>query len=142
MKSLLLAAIVGLLTFGPAYGNLHYGKKGVIHLAAVPFIAGTGIYSDVRMLQTAHETSTKAAAITNLSLLGLQATLGTTIFFGNDQQPPVIRVIHRIIGASVLASAIWISVAATRDNGVPTAARGTAYAHTVLAAAPLILFTF
>jgi hypothetical protein len=141
MRQVVLSAMVLLLAFGNSYGKIH-GWKGTVHLIAVPFIAGTGIYSDVRILETARETGTKAGAITNLSLLGCQAALGATILFTGDDMPPALRIIHRIVGSSVIASALWISIAGSLDKGVPTAARYTSYAHTVFAAAPLILFTF
>jgi|WetSurMetagenome_2_1015567.scaffolds.fasta_scaffold170058_1 hypothetical protein len=142
MKSLVGAAVVLFFTFGSSYANLHHGWKGTVHLIGVPIIEATGIYSDVRILQTADRNFTKAGAITNLSLLGVQACLGATIFLGKDDQSPMIRVIHRIVGASVIASAIWISVQGTHDPGVPNLARNTAYTHTIVAAMPLLLFTF
>jgi hypothetical protein len=141
MRSLILFSMAVLLAFGSSFGKIH-SWKGVVHLCAVPFIATTGIYSDVRMLQTAQQTGTKAGAITNLCLLGAQTGLGATILFTNDELPPVVRVIHRIVGAGVIASALWISIEGSLDKGVPSLARYTAYGHTVFAAAPLILFTF
>jgi heme A synthase len=142
MKALPVIAITMLLFAGSSSANLHHGWKGTVHLAAVPFIATSGIYSDVRILQTADRNFTKAGAITNLSLLGIQAGLGATILFGDNDQPPMIRMIHRIVGASVIASAIWISVQGARDPGVPNLTRNISYAHTVFATAPLILLTF
>jgi hypothetical protein len=142
MKNFVLVTMMVLIAAGTANANLKHGWKGTVHLIAVPFIAGTGIYTDVRVLQTANETGTKAGAITNLSLLGVQAALGATILLGDDNQPPVVRVIHRIVGSAVIVSSIWLNVAGTMDKGVPTPARYTSYAHTVLAAAPLILLTF
>ena len=129
------------MTFGNASGKVH-SWKGKVHLAAVPFIEGTGIYSDVRMLQTAGQAGTKAGAITNLSLLAVQAGLGSTILFSGDDLPLVFRLIHRIVGTGIIASALWISIEGSIDNGIPSAAHYTAYAHTIFAAAPLILFTF
>ncbi len=141
MRGLIPCAMVLLLAFGNSFGKIH-SWKGVVHLCAVPFIEATGIYSDVRMLQTAQQTGTRAGAITNLCLLGAQAGLGATILFTNDDLPPVVRVIHRIVGSCVIASALWISIEGSLDKGVPQTARYTAYGHTVFAAAPLILFTF
>ena len=142
MKCLITAVLIVLAMSMSSEANLKYGWKGRVHLIAVPFIAGTGIYTDVRMLNTADETGTRAGAITNLCLVGCQAALGTTILFGDDSQPPVIRVIHHIVGAAVIASSIWLNVEGTMDKGVPQAARYTSYAHTVFSAAPLILLSF
>jgi hypothetical protein len=141
-KSLVVALAAVLACSAPSFANLHHGWKGTVHLIAVPFIAGTGIYSDVRILQTADRNFTKAGAITNLSLLGVQAALGATIFAGDNDQPPVIRVIHRIVGTAVIASGFWISIQGARDPGVPNLTRNISYAHTALATAPLILLTF
>lgn len=141
MKIVALVFTIVLLAIGDSSAKIH-SWKGVVHLAAVPFIAGTGIYSDVRILQDAEDNGTKAGAITNLSLLGVQTALGATILFTSDDMPPALRIIHRIVGASVIASGLWISIAGTMDDGVVRAARYTSYTHTVLAAAPLILFTF
>jgi hypothetical protein len=142
MKVLSVVAIVVLVLAGSSSAKLRHGWKGEVHLAAVPFIAATGIYSDVRILQTADRDFTKAGAITNLSLLAIQASLGATILFGNDDQPLMIRMIHHVVGAAVVASALWISVEGARDPGVPNLTRNISYAHTALAAAPLLLFTF
>lgn len=141
MKVLPVVAIVVLVLAGSSSAKLIHGWKGTVHLTAVPFIAASGIYSDVRILQTADRDFTKAGAITNLSLLAVQASLGATILFGNDDQP-VVRMIHHVVGAAVVASALWISVEGARDPGVPNLTRNFSYAHTVLAAAPLLLFTF
>ena len=141
MRTLILCSMVLLLAFGNSFGKIR-SWKGVVHLSVVPFIATTGIYSDVRMLQTAQQTGTKAGAITNLSFLAVQTALGATILFSSDDLPPVVRIIHRIVGAGVIASALWISIEGSLDKGVPSLARYTAYTHTALAAAPLILFTF
>jgi hypothetical protein len=142
MKVLPVVAMAMLVFAGSSSAKLHHGWKGVVHLAAVPFIATTGIYSDVRILQTADRDFTKAGAITNLGLLGVQTCLGATILFGDDNQSPMIRVIHHIVGAGVIASAIWISVQGARDPGVPNLTRNISYTHTVLASAPLILLSF
>jgi hypothetical protein len=142
MKSLMLATLVLFLAFGSSQANLRHGWKGVVHLSFVPFIEATGIYSDVRILQTADRDFTKAGAITNLGLLAIQSGLGATILFGDNDQPPAIRVVHRIVGAAVIASGLWISIQGARDPGVPNLTRNMCYAHTALASAPLILLSF
>lgn len=142
MKSLITALLMVVALSVSSQANLKHGWKGTVHLVAVPFIAGTGIYTDIRMLQTADEAGTRAGSITNLCLVGCQAALGATILFGDDDQPPVIRVIHHIVGAAVIASSIWLNVEGTMDKGVPQAARYTSYGHTVFSAAPLLLLSF
>jgi heme A synthase len=141
MRRVVLCAVVLLVAFGNSFGKIH-SWKGAVHLSAVPFIAATGIYSDVWMLHDAQRNGTKAGAITNLSLLGVQAGLGATLLFSNDNLPQMVRTIHKIVGASVIVSALWISIAGTRDPGVTKTTCDVAYGHTVLAAAPLIIFSF
>ena len=141
MHRLILYSLLLLLLHGSSYGKIH-SWKGAVHISAVPFITGTGIYSDVRILQTADRVGTRAGAITNLSLLSIQTGFGLTILVSDDDLPQVIRFVHRIVGIGVIASAAWISIEGSLDQGVPSVPRYTAYTHTVLAAAPLILFTF
>ncbi len=141
MKVLQMLAIAVLVIAGSSSAKLQHGWKGAVHLSAVPFIAATGIYSDVQILNTADRDFTKAGAITNLALLGIQASLGATILFGDDQSP-TIRMIHHFVGAAVIASAIWISVQGARDPGVANLTNNISYTHTALATAPLLLFTF
>jgi len=142
MKVLHVVAIAVLVLAGSSSAKLIHGWKGIVHLTTVPFIATTGIYSDVQILKTADRDFTKAGAITNLALLGIQASLGTTIFFGDDNQSPTIRMLHHIVGAAVVASAIWISVQGARDPGVANLTNNISYTHTALASAPLLLFSF
>jgi hypothetical protein len=141
MNKFSVLCLVVLMAFGTSFGRIH-SWKGTVHLIAVPFIAGTGAYASITMLQHARETATKAGAITNLSLLAAQAGLGATILFTDDDLPPAFRIIHRIVGGGVIASGLWISIAGSFDKGVNSTSRWVAYTHTALAAAPLILFTF
>ena len=124
-----------------AYGKIHSWKGGV-HLALVPIIEGTGIYTDVEILRNAEQNGTKAGAVTNLGLLAVQAGLGSTILFGSDELPKAIRFIHRIVGMGIIGTGLWLSIEGSIDKGVPSSAHYTAYAHTAFATAPLILLTF
>lgn len=136
MKKTFLILILVAIT-----GSQADGWRRTTHLIGVPFIAGSGIYADVKMLQDADHTSTKAAAITNLSLLAAQASLGSLMLFGIDDSP-VVRILHRVVGISLIASGVWISTAGTLDRGVEKPTRIAAYGHTGLAAVPLIIFSF
>jgi hypothetical protein len=141
MKKIAFAAITALFcSQGFALGV--HSWKGTVHLVTFPLIEGSGIYSSVNMLMHADNTVTKAGAATNLSLIAVQAGLGAAILFGSDDLSPAIRTIHRIVGASIIASGLWISISGTLDNGVPSAARYGAYGHTALASVPLIMFSF
>jgi hypothetical protein len=141
MKRFIGVVLLVFLATGSSSAKIH-SWKGVVHLSALPFIEGTGIYADVRILQTADQSGTRAGAITNLSLLAVQAGLGSTILFTDDDLPPLFRRMHRIVGMGILGSALWITIEGAIDKGVPAAARGSAAAHTALVAVPLLLFTF
>ncbi len=135
MRKILLAIVVIVLSSGQAHA-----WKRATHLIGVPFVAGTGVYSDVKVLQDADWAVTKAAAISNLGLMTVQASLGAFILSGKDSEAT--RTIHRILGISIIASGVWLSVASSLDKGVEPPARYMAYAHTGLASVPLIIFSF
>lgn len=141
MKKILLIPLVIAISFSNSSAKIH-SWKGAVHVSVAPLIAGTGIYSSVTTLQQTDKNATRAAAITDLSFLGLQAAGGLTLLFSNDNLPPVFRTIHKIIGIGVISSGLWLSIAGSLDNQISNGTRYTAYGHTILAAAPILLFSF
>src|SRR5690554_2763611 len=141
MKKILLVLVMVLFISGQSSGKI-YSWRGGLHGATAPLIAGSGVYSSVSTLKNTDNGFAWAAAITDLAVLGLQAGGGLVILISNDNLPPVVRTIHRIMGMGVIASGVWLSIANSVDNRVPPKARYTAYGHTVLAVAPLLLFSF
>ncbi len=141
MKKTFVAVMLVLFTAGSSSGKIH-SWKGRLHVATVPLIAGSGIYSSVKTLNNTNYVPARAAAITDLAILGLQAGGGLVLLISNDNLPPVVRTIHRIVGMGVIASGLWMSIANTVDDRGSSPARYTAYTHTVLASAPLLLFSF
>ncbi|NLG18722.1 MAG: hypothetical protein GX556_15445 [Fibrobacter sp.] len=135
MRKFLLAIVVIVLS-----GTQVNAWKRTTHLIGVPFVVGSGAYADVKVLQDANKPITRAGAITNLSLMAAQLSLGSILFFGGDSEE--LRKIHRIVGTSVILSGIFLSVVSTLDDGVDKPARYMAYAHTGLASVPLIIFSF
>ena len=117
-------------------------KKGIFHIAAAPLITISGIYSSAQVLRNSDHEPTRAAAITDLVILGLQSSGGLVTLISNDDISPVVRRIHRIIGFGVIASGLWLSVANTVDDRVPRSARIAAYGQTVMAVGPQLLFSF
>lgn len=140
MNKVAILIIITVLGFDTSAGITSW--KGKVHMAVLPFIEGTGIYTSVRVLQTTDQAANKAAAITNLSLLGVQGTLGSIILFGPKDLPPAVRLVHRIVGTAILATGLWQSIGATVDDDVPNAAQATAYCQVAFTAVPLVLFTF
>ena len=141
MKKILLVLVMVLFISGQSSGKI-YSWRGGLHVATAPLIAGSGVYSSVSTLKNTDNGFARAAVITDLAVLGLQAGGGLVILISNDNLPPVVRTIHRIMGMGVIASGVWLSIANSVDNRVPPKARYTAYGHTVLAVAPLLLFSF
>ena len=141
MKKLLLVLVMVLFIAGKSLGKI-YSWRGGLHVATVPLIIGGGIYSSANTLKNTDNGVSRAAAISDLVTLGLQAGVGLTILISNDDLPPVVRTIHRIIGVGIIASGVWLSIANSVDNRVPSKARYTAYGYTVLAVEPLLLFSF
>ena len=141
MKKILLVLVMVLFISGQSSGKI-YSWRGGLHVATAPLIAGSGVYSSVSTLKNTDNGFARAAVITDLAVLGLQAGGGLVILISNDNLPPVVRTIHRIIGVGIIASGVWLSIANSVDNRVPPKARYTAYGHTVLAVAPLLLFSF
>lgn len=141
MNRTLLFCVALLLVAVNSSAKIH-SWKGTVHLIGVPFIEGAGLYSDIRTLQTARQSGTRAGAVTNLGLLGVQAALGTIILFTDDNLPPAFRIVHRIVGTGILVSALWISIEGAFDGGIPVPARYASYAQSILVAAPLALLTF
>lgn len=142
MKKMLMISLFILIASGNSSGKIH-SWKGAVHVSVAPLIVGTGVYSSVNTLLDKNSRDvTRSAAITDLCFLGLQAGGGLTLLFSNDNLPPVFRTIHKIIGIGVISSGLWLSVAGSFDNHVSPATRNVAYGHTVLASAPILLFTF
>jgi len=87
--------------------------------------------------------ATRAAGVTNISLLGVNSALGALKLFGPEDAQPAFRKIHRITGFVVTAAALWLSVSTTIDeNTKGTATPYVAYGFTALTTVPLIIFAF
>jgi hypothetical protein len=120
--------------------------KLIMHLASIPVIDGTGIYSSVNFIQHGDLTATKTLGITNISLLAVNAGLGVLKIAGPDDWKPQVRLIHRIVGFVVTAAAIGMSVSASLDKGLNNntgiIGRYLSYGYSALTVVPLIIFSF
>ncbi len=116
--------------------------KTWVHISTVPLIDGGAVYSSVKIFQDSEETNTRASAVANLSVLGVQTTLGLVRLFGKEDIHPTVQLIHRIVGYCLVGTAIWMSVAVTDDDAISGTDRGVAYGYTGLTLVPHILFTF
>jgi hypothetical protein len=141
MKKILLVLVLILFATEESSGKF-LSRKGRIHVFTAPLITVSGIYSSSQVLRNTDHASTRAAAITDLVLLGFQTSGGLTALIGDEDLAQVVRRFHRVIGIGVIASGLWLSVANTVDDRVPKSARIAAYGQTVMAIGPQLLFSF
>ena len=119
-----------------------HADKAVWHYVSLPLIEGAGIYSSIKSLTDDNSgTSTKVSSITNLSLLGTNATFGMITMFSSEEARYKLRTVHRIIGITVSAAALWLSISASVDE-VDKSARIVSYAYTGMSVIPVIMFSF
>lgn len=119
-----------------------FAGKDIFHYVSLPLIEGAGIYASVKSLVDENSrTSTKAASITNLSLMGTNGVLGLITVFSSGDTRPKIRKVHRIVGFTVSAAALWLSISSTIDK-VDKSARFVSYGYTGLTVIPIITFSF
>jgi hypothetical protein len=139
VKKHILVGFAALLFF-----SVHaFGWKDISHYISLPLIEGGGIYSSVKALSVADLSTTKAAAGTNIGLLASNATLGTIAFFLEGDARSNIRTVHRIVGFTLTAAAVWLSIQmSVDDNMKEEPARYISYGYAGLTVVPIILFSF
>ncbi len=142
MKKILFVVLTLILFVAENSSGNVLSRKVRLHIITAPLITISGIYSSSQALRNTDHSHTRAAAVTDLVLLGSQTSAGLLLLIGDDEFYPVVRRIHRIIGMGVIASGLWLSVANTVDDRVPKAARFAAYGQTVMAVGPQLLFSF
>jgi hypothetical protein len=117
--------------------------KTTAHIASMPLIEGAGIYSSVVALGHSETAAPKVMGIANLGLLATNATLGAITMFGSDDLKPKLTRIHRIIGCTLSAAALGLSISMSVDDGVNThTGRYVSYGYTVLTVVPIVMFSF
>jgi hypothetical protein len=116
-------------------------KKTLMHVVSVPLLDASGIYTSVRMLNT-ESNNNKASAITSLSLLGVNAGLGTISLFSNSEKMGWARTTHRIVGFLVTGASLWMAISAGVDDEVKTGDKVVAGGYSALTVVPLIMFSF
>lgn len=132
--------IVVLLTVGFRVASAMDGKT-LAHIISVPLIEGAGIYSAVNMIQSDNSNS-KAAGITSVSLLGLNAGLGAFTMFGNAENYSSFRLVHRILGFAVTGAGLWMTISAATDDNIKSHVPYVAGGYTALTVVPLVIFRF
>ena len=125
-----------------AYVSSPCAWKKEVHFLTLPFIEGTGIYSSIRILQDSQSSGTKASAITSLSLLCIEAGLGSMAIFGPQPNYPKLRRIHRYVAFALSAAALWMSISVANDAHVENEARNFTHAFAITTTMPLIVYSF
>lgn len=137
-KASLLCTLIVLFIAG---NSCAIDGKTMGHIISIPIIEGTGIYSSVKMIQT-HDGNLTAAAITNLSLIGLNAGLGAVTLFGGSDNYSTLRTIHRIMGFSTFCAGAWMTASAVANKDVSRVDKGVSMGYSVLTVVPLFMFSF
>ena len=115
--------------------------KTISHIVSIPVIEGAGIYSSVRMLQTGKPNAT-AAAITNFSLIGINAGIGAYTLFGKPDDYGTFRTVHRVAGFLTGAAAVWLAASVLRDADRRSVDKGIAAGYSVMTVVPVVVFSF
>jgi hypothetical protein len=116
-------------------------KKTIVHLALLPLIEGAGIYSSVKAIGDGNA-QCRAAGITNISLLAINAGLGSFTMFGKTSNYTSFRTIHRIIGFVAAGTGLWLTFATANDRDVASHVKYTSGGYTLATAIPLLIFKF
>jgi hypothetical protein len=116
-------------------------SKVIIHMSTLPVTEGLGIYSSAIMIRDGNA-NCKAAGITNISLLALNAGLGSFIAFGKPSNYQTFARIHHIIGFTAIGASLWLTVSGTLEKSVPSHVRYTSGGYTLMTTVPLFIFNF
>jgi hypothetical protein len=116
-------------------------KKTIIHLSTIPITEGLGIYSSVKMIGDGNAGS-RTAGITNISLLALNAGLGSFIAFGKPANFNTLRLVHHAIGFTVIGTALWLTVAASTDHNIDSHVKFVSGGYTAMTTVPIFIFNF
>ena len=116
-------------------------NKTITHIATIPVTEGLGIYSSVKMIADGNSGS-KAAGITNISLLAINAGLGSFITFGKSSNYSILRLVHHVIGYTAIGTALWLTIAASTDDAVDSHVKYVSGGYTAMTTVPIFIFNF
>lgn len=116
-------------------------KKVLTHLAIIPLTEGSGIYSSVKAIDQGN-TGSKIAGITNVSLLAINAGLGSYMYFAKPSNYGTLSTLHHIIGFTAIGTALWLTIASSTDNKIDSHVKYISSGYTALTTVPLIVFNF
>ena len=116
--------------------------KKEAHVISVPIIEGLGIYSSIRVLQDSRSGFTKVSAISSLTLLTVNAAMGSYIVFGPQTDYALKRSVHKYIGYAITAAALWMSVSAGNEARIENSDKNIFHCYTLATSIPIIVFSF
>lgn len=135
-------AVLILLLMGVFVIQVHaLDGKTIGHIISVPLIDAAGIYSSVKVIGT-DEVNGTAAAITNLSLLGINAGLGVWTMLSGDKTYQNTRTLHRILGFAITGASIWLAVSSAVNDDITGFDKGVAAGYSVMTVVPILMFSF
>ncbi len=115
--------------------------KTILHLSMTPVAEGLGIYSSAVMIKDGNA-NCKAAGITNITLLAINAGLGSFIVFGKPSNYGALTRIHKIAGFTAVGASVWLTVSGALDKSVPSHVKYTSGGYAAMTAVPLFIFNF
>jgi hypothetical protein len=115
--------------------------KTIVHLSTIPVTEGLGIYSSAVMIKDGN-TNCKAAGITNITFLAINAGLGSFIAFGKPSNYEAFARIHHIVGFTAIGASVWLTVSGALDKSVPSHVKYTSGGYAVMTTVPLFIFNF
>jgi hypothetical protein len=115
--------------------------KTIAHLISLPVIETAGIYTSVVMIRT-DSFNNRAAGIANLSMLAVNAGAGAFTMFGGSENYDRWRRIHRILGITTTAAALWMSISAGVDDNLADRDKYVGAGYAVLTTIPVFMFSF
>jgi hypothetical protein len=115
--------------------------KTILHLSTIPVTEGLGIYSSAVIIKDGN-TNCKAAGITNITLLAINAGLGSFIAFGKPSNYATFARIHHIIGFTAIGASVWLAVSGALDKSVPSHVKYTSGGYAAMTTVPLFIFNF
>ena len=89
-----------------------------------------------------NDANATAAAITNLSLMGINAGIGAYTLLWKPSNYGKYRTIHRLIGFALGAASIWLTVSATTSDDITKTDKVISSGYAVTAVVPILLFSF
>lgn len=139
MKKIILLGILLILISTAAFG---IEGKTVFHFVTLPLVEASGIYTSVKAIYSSDHPNTRAAAISNISLLAASATVGVITYFIPVKEYVRWQRFHKVLAFATSLASVWMAVSLTADDNIHNIDRGISYGYAAAAQIPLFAFSF